>query len=185
MREINDRRNSDGPLRDLALEYLDGLWDYAMSLTRNKPEAEDLVQATYLHAIRCFDRSLSGSNEKVWLFTILRNVYLNEVSNQKSGPPIVDLDDQCSDPPASTGSREPIPLGACLTSIKRQDVQRAVESLPSQYREVIILREFENLSYQQIAEVLDCPTGTVMSRLARARVKLKAMRVESWISGTS
>jgi RNA polymerase sigma-70 factor (ECF subfamily) len=172
-------------LRELALEYLDGLYGYAMTLTHNKTEAEDLVQETYLRALRASDRLRPDSNVKSWLFTILRNVYLNQIRHQQSGPAIVDREDQFSDLPETVSSSEQDPLSAYLTSLKQQDVHRAVESLPSVYREVIILREFEDLSYQQIAEVLNCPTGTVMSRLGRAREKLKGV-LEHWrINGSS
>lgn len=166
-------------MRELALEYLDGLYGYAMTLTRNKAEAEDLVQETYLRAMRAFDRLQPESNVKSWLFTILRNVYLNQIRHQRSGPPIVDMEDQFSNLPDTAASGELDPLSNYLATLKRQDVHRAIESLPSVYREVIILREFEDLSYQQIAEVLNCPTGTVMSRLGRAREKLKRV-LEHW-----
>ena len=150
-----------------------------MTLTRKKAEAEDLVQETYLRAMRAFDRLRPDSNIKSWLFTILRNIYLNQIRHQQSGPPMVDIENQFSDLPDTTGSEELDPLGNYLASLKRQDVHRAIESLPSVYREVIVLREFEDLSYQQIAEVLNCPTGTVMSRLGRAREKLKRV-LEHW-----
>jgi RNA polymerase sigma-70 factor (ECF subfamily) len=166
-------------LRELALEYLDGLYGYAMTLTRNQAEAEDLVQETYLRAMRAFDRLRPDSNVKSWLFTILRNIHLNQIRHQQSGPPIVDMEDQFSDLPDTTSSSERDPFGNYLATLKRQDVHRAIESLPPVYKEVIVLREFEDLSYQQIAEVLNCPTGTVMSRLGRAREKLKQV-LEHW-----
>jgi RNA polymerase sigma-70 factor, ECF subfamily len=165
-------------LRELALKYLNELYGYAMTLTRNKTEAEDLVQETYLRAMRAFDRLRPDSNVKSWLFTILRNVHLNQIRHRQSGL-IVYMGDQFSDLPDIASSRELDPLGNYLATLKRQDVHRAIESLPSVYQEVIILREFEDLSYQQIAEVLNCPTGTVMSRLGRAREKLKRV-LEHW-----
>ncbi|HTF64878.1 MAG TPA: sigma-70 family RNA polymerase sigma factor [Edaphobacter sp.] len=167
------------PFRELALEYLDGLYGYAMTLTRSKTEAEDLVQETYLRAARAFDRLRPDSNLKSWLFTILRNVYLNQIRRRQSGPPIVEMEDQFSDLPDRASSSALDPLSAYLASLKRQDVHRAIESLPAVYREVIILREFEDLSYLEIAEVLNCPAGTVMSRLGRAREKLKRV-LEHW-----
>jgi RNA polymerase sigma-70 factor, ECF subfamily len=163
-------------LRELALEYPDGLYGYAMTLTRNKTEAEELVQETYLSAMRAFDRLRPDSNVKSWLFTTLRNVHLNQIRHRQSGPPIADMEDHFSDLPDTS---ELDPLGNYLATPKRQDVHRAIESLPSVYREVIILREFEELSYQQNADVLNCPTGTVMSRLGRAREKLKHV-LEHW-----
>jgi RNA polymerase sigma-70 factor (ECF subfamily) len=166
-------------LRDFALEYLDGLYGYAMTLTRNTAEAEDLVQETYLRAMRAFERLRPESNVKSWLFTILRNIYLNQIRHRRSGPAMVDMEDQFADLPDMTNSGDLDPLGNYLANVQRQDVHQAIESLPSIYREVIILREFEELSYQQIAEVLGCPTGTVMSRLGRAREKLKVV-LEHW-----
>jgi RNA polymerase sigma-70 factor, ECF subfamily len=166
-------------LRELALEYLDGLLGYAMTLTRNKAEAEDLVQETYLRAIRAYDRLRPDSNVKSWLFTILRNLYLNQIRHQQSGPPMVDMEDQFSDLPDTTRPGELDPFCQYLATLQRQDVHRAVESLPAAHREVIVLREFEDLSYQQISEVLNVPTGTVMSRLGRAREKLKSV-LEHW-----
>jgi len=143
-------------LRELPLECLDGLYGYAMTLTRNKTEAEELVQERYLRAIRAFDRLRPDSNVKSWLFTILRNVHLSQICRRQSGPPIVDMGDQFSNLPDTASSRELDSLGNYLATLKRQDVYCATESLPSVYREVIILREFEDLSYQQIAEVLNC-----------------------------
>jgi RNA polymerase sigma-70 factor (ECF subfamily) len=131
-------------LRELALEYLDGLYGYAMTLTRNKTEAEDLVQETYLRAVRAFDRLRPDSSVKSWLFTILRNIYLNQVRHQQSGPPMVEMEDQFSDLPDTTGSGELDQLSNYLTTLKRQDVHRAIESLLSIYREVIVLRVLEH-----------------------------------------
>jgi RNA polymerase sigma-70 factor (ECF subfamily) len=172
-------------LRELALEYLDGLLGYAMTLTRNKAEAEDLVQETYLRAMRAYDRLRPDSNVKSWLFTILRNLYLNQIRHKQSGPPMVDMEGQFSDLPDAKQSSEFDPLGNYLATLKKQDVHRAVQSLAAPHREVIMLREFEELSYQQISEVLNVPTGTVMSRLGRAREKLKSVLQHWRLDGSS
>jgi RNA polymerase sigma-70 factor (ECF subfamily) len=160
--------------RENALHYLDGLYGYAMSLTHNQADAEDLVQETYLRAMSAFERLRPNSNLKSWLFTILRNVYLNQI---RDGPSQlrVDLDEPVHGHWEFEDKSSKDPLFLYVAKVKRADVRKAVEKLPDAYREVIVLREFEELSYEQIAQVLDCPSGTVMSRLSRARETLKEM----------
>jgi RNA polymerase sigma-70 factor (ECF subfamily) len=166
--------------REIALQYLDGLYAYAMALTRNQAEAEDLVQETYLRALRAFGQLRPDSHLKSWLFTILRNVRLNQIRHARSGPRVVEIDRSLNDLPELERKRED-PYSAYLMKRTHADVRKAIENLPPVYREVIVLREFEDLSYKEIAEVLDCPTGTVMSRLGRAREKLKE-KLQHWRS---
>ncbi|HEX4170384.1 MAG TPA: sigma-70 family RNA polymerase sigma factor [Bryobacteraceae bacterium] len=167
--------------REVALEYLDGLYGYAMTLTRNQTEAEDLVQETYLRAARAFGQLRPDSNLKSWLFTILRNVRLNQIRHSQSGPRMVEVNDQSGNIPDFEDTLSKDPYASYETKLKQADVRNAIEQLPPVYREVILLREFEELSYSEIANVLDCPTGTVMSRLGRAREKLKeALRHWGW-----
>lgn len=163
------------PFHQAALEHLDGLFGYAMALTRSQSEAEDLVQETYLRATRAFNKLAPDSHIKSWLFTILRNLFLNQIRHRRAGPPFVDMEDETGAPIPLADEETVDPLASYLTEEKQRDVRRAVESLPHSFREVIILREFEELSYQQIAETLRCPVGTVMSRLGRARDKLRQM----------
>lgn len=170
--------------REVALEYLDGLFGYAMSLTGNQVEAEDLVQETYLRALRAFGQLRPDSNLKSWLFTILRNVRLNQVRRNYSGPSIVDMDGDLNEVQQPENEFSKDPHASYVTKLRHEDVREAVSRLPEVYREVILLREFEDFSYQQIAEMLNCPTGTVMSRLNRAREKLKTM-LEQWSLGKS
>jgi RNA polymerase sigma-70 factor, ECF subfamily len=160
----------------VALGYLDGLYGYAMSLCHNQAEAEDLTQETYLRAVRAFGELAPDSNLKSWLFAILRNIWLNQVRHAHSGPQFVEMDDEVE--PAQMKSSED-PYAAYVTKVERAGVRKAVDDLPPLYREVIVLREFEGLSYQEIAGILHCPAGTVMSRLGRAREKLRLMLI-SW-----
>lgn len=165
------RPHSADELRDAALEHLDALYGYALALSRDRAAAEDLVQETYLRAVRGAATFEPGSNLKAWLFVIMRNVWLNELRHARSGPRFVSLEDARpgaapSDPYVEFRSKE-----AC------DDVRQAVLRLPDVYREVIVLRDFEELSYQEIASVLGCPAGTVMSRLGRARQRLRLMLV--------
>ncbi len=156
------------------IEHIDGLYGYALVLTQNRTDAEDLVQETYMRAIRAMGRLRSDSNVKGWLFTILRNIWLNEVRQRRRAPESVDVE---SDNRISTLIDENMksPHDVYVGKLERRHVREAVQQLPEEAREVILLREWEELSYQEIATVLDCPVGTVMSRLARARSKLRAL----------
>jgi RNA polymerase sigma-70 factor (ECF subfamily) len=143
-----------------------------MVLTRNQADAEDLVQETYVRAIRGADSLRAGSNVKNWLFTILRNIQLNQLRQQRTAPKFIELD-------ADEGKTDiaietsPDPFANYVGKTERERVREAIQQLSSEFREIILLREFEGLTYQEIAHFLGCPTGTVMSRLARARSKLR------------
>jgi RNA polymerase sigma-70 factor (ECF subfamily) len=176
-----DARNTEPSFRDSALQYLDGLYAYAMTLARNQAEAEDLVQETYVRAMRAFERLRPGTNLKSWLFTILRNIRFNQIRDSRTKPRSVETDGPSNTPELEDKSSKD-PFCLYLTKIKQADVRKAIENLPAVYREVIVLREFEQLSYGEIAQILDCPPGTVMSRLNRAREKLKDM-LQHWSLG--
>ena len=178
-----DARTTGPSFRDSALQYLDGLYGYAMTLAHNPAEAEDLVQETYLRAMSAFERLRPGSNLKSWLFTILCNIRFNQIRDNHSKTRSIETEAPGSTPEVEDKSSKD-PFSLCLTKIKQADVRKAIESLPATYREVIVLREFEQLSYGEIAQILDCPPGTVMSRLNRAREKLKQM-LQQWSFGMS
>ena len=153
-------------------EYLDGLYGYAIVLSRNSAEAEDLVQETCLRALRAIGGLRADGSVKSWLFTILRNIWLNQLRQRRTAPALVELDAD------ENGANEPAdsaqdPLIGYVNRVERQQVRAAIQQLPLDFREIILLREYEELSYQEIAALLDCPLGTVMSRLARARSKLR------------
>ena len=156
------------------IEYLGALYNYAMILTRNQAQAQDLVQETYLRAIPAMPRLRAESNVKSWLFRILRNVWLNQLRKQRTDPQIVHIDAEPSpvDEPVDPGKHS---YDAYVSKLEVKRVRAAIEQLPTEFREIILLREFEDLSYQEIAALLDCPAGTVMSRLARARSKLRVI----------
>ena len=157
-------------------EYLDGLYSYGLVLSRNQTEAEDLVQETCLRALRAMERLRPDSNVKSWLFTILRNIWLNQVRQRRIAPDIVELGpDEHVANRAMDSSKDP--HAAYVSDLEGEQVQRAIEQLPLEFLEVILLREYEELSYEEIATMLQCPVGTVMSRLARARSKLRDLLV--------
>ena len=162
----------------LALEYLDALYGFAIALTHDRTAAEDLVQETYLRAVRAFGRLMPDSNLKGWLFAIMRNVWLNELRHQRSGPAFVELDGQ---EPVSAGVDDvgTDPYVLYLTKLEREEIIAAIGRLPRVYREIVLLRHVEGFSYQQISGILGCPAGTVMSRLGRAREKLRSM-LSNW-----
>jgi len=154
--------------------YLDGLFGYAMVLTGNPAEAADLVQETYVRALKARASLRPGSNVKSWLFTILRNIWLNQLRHERTAPEIVELGahQDIADVAIETSKD---PHAQYVSKIEQEMVRNAIQQLPAEFREIIILREYEELSYQEIAAMLDCPAGTVMSRLARARSKLRLM----------
>ena len=153
------------------LEHIDGLFAYAIVLTRNSFEAEDLVQETYVRAIEAMGRLREHSNVKAWLYTILRNIRLNQVRQRRTRPKLVELDahENAADLVIDS-ARDPHAL--YVNKVEKQQVRVALHQLSEEYREIIALREYADLSYQEIATLLDGPAGTVMSRLARARSKL-------------
>jgi RNA polymerase sigma-70 factor (ECF subfamily) len=167
-------RDGAGHASVTGVEYLDGLYSYALVLTRNHAEAEDLVQETFVRAIPAMRRLREGSNTKGWFFTILRNVWFNQLRKWRNGPQLVelafggDLANSIVEP-----SKDLHDL--YVSRLEAEQVRAAVQELPLPFREVIVLREYEDLSYQEIADVLACPVGTVMSRLGRARARLRAM----------
>lgn len=169
-----DAADEDG-FSAAALEFLDPLYGAALRLTRNPDRAQDLVQDTYLKAIRARGRFQAGTNLKAWLYTILHNTWRNR---QRDGARSrVDFDSEAVEqaaegsglgPAASAETPETLLMRAALDD----DLQAALDALPASYREVVWLRDVDELSYQEIAAVLEVPIGTVMSRLSRGRKQL-------------
>jgi RNA polymerase sigma-70 factor (ECF subfamily) len=177
-REAKQRREA---FEALALEHFDALYNTAVRLTRNPSEAQDLVQETFLKAFRFYHRFESGTNIKAWLFTILRNTYIN-VYRKSARRQQVDFDQvapfyaDTADPPAVWADRSTV--GEMLRHLVQDDVKRALESLPDEYRMVVLLADLEDFAYKEIAEIVGCPVGTVMSRLFRGRRLLRKSLAE-------
>lgn len=155
-------------------EYMDGLYGYAIVLSRNSTEAADLVQETCLRALRAIDELRADGSVKGWLFTILRNIWLNQWRQRQTAPNLIELDVD------GNGTNEPAdaaqgPYSAYASRIECERVRVAIQQLPQEFREIILLREYEELSYQEIAALLECPPGMVMSRLARAHARLREL----------
>jgi RNA polymerase sigma-70 factor (ECF subfamily) len=171
---MSSTKDAAGRAGAIGVEYLNGLYSYALVLTRNHAEAEDLVQETYFRAMRAMETLQADSNIKGWLLTILRNVWLNQMRRRRNGPQMVQM--EIGDG-AAHSAVEPSkgPENLYINKMEAQGVRAAIQELPIRFREVILLREYEDLSYQEIASALDCPVGTVMSRLLRARAKLRSL----------
>ena len=156
------------------LHYIDGLYGYAIALTRNQADAEDLVQETYVRAKQAMQKLRADSNIKGWLLTILRNIWFNQLRKRRNAPQMVEIK---AEDGIANNIVEPSKDSHDLYVSKQEaeHVRTAIQKLPVDFREIILLREYEELSYLEIANVLDCPVGTVMSRLGRARAKLRVL----------
>ena len=161
------------------MPYMDQLYGAARRMTRNDAAAEDLVQETYLRAYKGFDRFTEGTNLRAWLFRILTNLFINEYRRRKRRPEEVDLGDTDTlylyrglggaDSARLARSAE----DELLDGLTSSEVRDAIEALPEGYRVAVLLADVEGFAYKEIAEILDVPIGTVMSRLHRGRKRLR------------
>ena len=155
-----------------ALASVDSLYRTALRLTRSPADAEDLVQETYLKAFRAADRFEPGTNLRAWLFTILHNTARNRARDRAREGVTVDSDavDQAADGP-SYGLSTPVatPEALLLRETLTPELQAAVDELPEAFRQAVWLRDVEEFSYAEIADMLNIPVGTVMSRISRGR----------------
>ena len=156
-----------------ALVHLDVLYRVALRLTGNPSDADDLVQETMLKAYRSWDQYQQGTNAKAWLLTILRHAFINEYRRRTRHPETVDVD--AIEPFAVFSDvQDEDPQGAFFDKIVDDQVLKAIDQLPVVFRETLVLSDVEGMSYQEIADILKVPVGTVKSRLFRARHLLQA-----------
>ncbi|MFN2607236.1 MAG: sigma-70 family RNA polymerase sigma factor [Acidimicrobiales bacterium] len=164
---------------DLAMQHMPSLYTAALRMTRSPADAEDLVQDTYLKAYRAFGTFQEGTNLKAWLYRILTNTYINAYRAKKRRPEETDIDDVenlylyrrlggLEGATAGRSAEEEV-----LDHFTETDVKEAIEALPEQFRMAVLLGDVEGFSYKEIAEILDVPIGTVMSRLHRGRRALQ------------
>ena len=173
---------------DQAMPLMDSLYSGAMRMTRNPADAEDLVQETYLRAYRGFGGFQEGTNLKAWLFRILTNTYINSYRAKQRRPEETELDEVQDlflyrrlggvDTARLSRSAE----DELMDTFSEAEVKAAVEDLPENFRMAVLLADVEGFSYKEIAEILDIPIGTVMSRLHRGRKALQAMLFDYAVS---
>lgn len=156
-----------GHLHEDALHHVDSLYGAAMRLTRNPADAEDLVQETYVKAFRFSGQFERGTNLKAWLHTILHNTFLN--LRRRAGRNPVAVDSEIVERSADDGDRVATPEQILMRNTLSVDLQRAIDSLPEVFRQAVWLRDVEEFSYAEIAEMLSIARGTVMSRISRGR----------------
>jgi RNA polymerase sigma-70 factor (ECF subfamily) len=174
--EKREFKNKQEEFAAVALEYFDALYNTAVRMTRNPSAAQDLVQETYLKAYRFFDRFEPGTNLKAWLFTILRNTYINAYRKTARQQQQVDFEHVSlfyADTSSSPEWQDRSSMEEMLRHVVQDDVKRALDELPEEYRMVVLLADLEDFSYKEIAAIVDCPVGTVMSRLFRGRRLLR------------
>ncbi len=152
------------------MPLFDRLYNFAHWLTRNREEAEDLVQETYVKALKGFSSFEPGTNFKAWIFRILRNTFLTSRTGLKAATVPLDLQDNDAALPVENETPETILIDRASERI----MQEAIGELPVPFREILLLCEVEEMSYQEIAATLAIPMGTVMSRLSRARRALRS-----------
>jgi RNA polymerase sigma-70 factor (ECF subfamily) len=159
----------------IALPLLDNMYGVAMRLTRDPSEAEDLVQDSMVRAYRFWHSFKRGTNIKAWLFTILRNTFINRYHQRGRARSFAnDVESQMGSlgqgvALGSPGHEPPGPEEAVSKRLTRTRILEAMDSLPADYRTAVTLADLQGLSYKEIAEVMDCPIGTVMSRIYRGR----------------
>jgi len=164
---------------ELATPYMDALYSAALRMTRNPSDAEDLVQETFLRAFRGFGGFKEGTNLKAWLYKILTNTFINSYRAKKRRPEETEFDDaeefslfnRLGGLEAADAGRTP--ESEVLDAMPDEVVKAALESLPEQFRMAVLLADVEGFSYKEIAEIMDVPVGTVMSRLHRGRKQLQ------------
>jgi RNA polymerase sigma-70 factor, ECF subfamily len=165
-----------------ALPLLDSLYAGALRMTRNPADAEDLVQETMLRAYRAFDRFEEGTNLKAWLFRILTNAYINVYRKRQREPQQISSEevedfDLYRELKLHDAQYDETPERVVLDSLVDSDILQAIEDLPEQFRLAVMLSDIEGFSYAEMAEIMDVPMGTVMSRLHRGR---KALQKRLW-----
>lgn len=169
MRHLEHKRQE---FEDTALLYMERVYNAAFRLTRNKAEAEDLLQETFLRAYRFFHQFQPGSNCRAWLLKIMHNLFITRL--RQSSHALVGFDEQevyWEARPSNGASNNP--EVDALRLLARENIQQALGLLPPKFRAVVVLADLEGCTYREIAEICHCPIGTVMSRLYRGRRALR------------
>ena len=170
MRLFRRRKDAQERFETLVLPHLDALHGVALRLTRQRQDAEDLVQETCLRAFRFLNQLEDEGRCRAWLFRILNNTFINLYRQAQRTPETVALTEGDAERHAGMESTEGIPLDQLLDD----DLKAALDALPDEYRAAVLMSDIEEFSYDEIAEILGCPVGTVRSRIHRGRGMLRA-----------
>lgn len=169
LKEVLEERLTASTFEELAMPLFDQLYNFAHWLAQDRTEAEDLVQETYAKALKGFSSFQPGTNFRAWMYRILRNTFLTSRTGLRASASMpLDAEDEME---ISAGPETPESI--LIDQSQQQLLQTAIEALPVHFREALLLCEVEEMSYQEIAETLSIPIGTVMSRLSRARKALR------------
>jgi len=167
---VPDNRPPAGKFEELAVPLFDQLYNFARWLTQDDVEAEDLVQETYAKALRGFSSFQSGTNFRAWMYRILRNSFLSSRTGLKVVVPFEEEEHSGAVP-----AEQETPERVLVDRAQQKLVQQALVDLPAHFREILLLCEVEEMSYEEISQTLGIPLGTVMSRLSRARRALRSL----------
>ncbi len=160
------------------LPHLDGAHRLARWLCRSPGDADDIVQEAFMRAFRAFD-TLRGPDARSWLLAIVRNCHLNALAERRRRAHEPLTEEHETQPASAAAAPPPDPESASVERDERRTLARLIAALPEEQREVLLLREMEDMSYREIAAVVQVPIGTVMSRLARARAALRVTWLEA------
>ena len=168
------KRNDKDAFSKVAFEHFDRLFGTALKMTHNPNDAEDLVQETYARAYQHFNQFQTGTNFKAWIFRILINTYINGYRRREKAPILVDFTEMepVYEEAAQENSFLDVPAEN-LNDLLDDEIKKALDQLPEEYRIVLLLASVEGFSYEEISKMVACPIGTVMSRLFRARALMR------------
>ena len=168
---MNSTQSKQSLFEQEALPHMNALYSFAVRLCRDRDDASDLLQETFLKGYRFFDKFESGTNCKAWLFRILKNTYINQYRKDKKEPDTIEYDtiEEFYDLIRSESTESTDLQKRIFDNLLDDEISIALDSLPESFRTAIILCDLEGMTYEEISEILECPIGTVRSRLHRAR----------------
>jgi RNA polymerase sigma-70 factor (ECF subfamily) len=167
---VADHSGDTGSFEELAMPHFARLYNFACWLTQDRAAAEDLVQEAFMKALKGFRSFQQGTNFRAWIYRIIRNTFLTSQAGLKAS---ISFDSDADAPPEPATAETP--ESVLFARMEQQAIQKALAALPVNYREIILLCDLEEMSYQEISQALTIPMGTVMSRLSRARRAMRAM----------
>jgi len=174
---VDRKKELKAEFEQVTCPQLSHLYTSAFYLTKDKAEAEDLVQETYLRAFRFFNRFQPGTNSRAWLLSILRNLFINRYRQKKREPQTVDWEkiDKVYESMVEQGEKAEMgnPEGLLISQLMDEEVEKALRELPEEFRTAIVLVDIEDVSYEEAAKIMECPMGTVRSRVSRGRRMLQ------------